>query len=67
MRLFFDLRKFRTNYTCYVFDLFKQKHHIANQPIRLELKFRAAIEVEDYIAYALVHTPQIISSSSDGQ
>ena len=33
---FIDLHKFRTNYTFYVFDLSKQKDHIASQPIRLE-------------------------------
>ena len=51
---FIDLNKFRTNYNFYVFDLSKQKDHIASQPIRLEFKFNAAIDVADYIAYALV-------------
>ena len=64
---FIDLHKFRTNYNFYVFDLSKQKDKIASQPIRLEFKFNAAIDVADYIAYALVLTPKLISISSDGQ
>ena len=64
---FIDLHKFRTNYNFYVFDLSKQKDNIASQPIRLEFKFSAAINVADYIAYALVLTPKLISISSDGQ
>ena len=51
---FIDLHKFRTNYPLFVFDLSKQKDQIASQPIRLEFKFNAAIDVADYIAYALV-------------
>ena len=62
-----DLHKFRTIYKFYVFDLPKQKDHIASQPIRLELKFSAAINVADYIAYALVLTPKLKSISSDGK
>ena len=46
---FIDLHKFRTNFTFYVFDLSKQKDNIASQPIRLEFKFSAAIDVADYI------------------
>ena len=64
---FIDLHKFRTNYNFYVFDLSKQKDNIASQPIRLEFKFNAVIDVADYIAYALVLTPKLISISSDGQ
>ena len=64
---FIDLHKFRTNYNFYVFDLSKQKDKIASQPIRLEFKFNAAIDVAEYIAYALVLTPKLISISSDGQ
>ena len=64
---FIDLNKFRTNYNFYVFDLSKQKDIIASQPIRLEFKLNAAIDVADYIAYALVLTPKLISISSDGQ
>ena len=64
---FIDLHKFRKNYNFYVFDLSKQKDHIASQPIRLEIKFIAAIDVADDIAYALVLTPKLISISSDGQ
>ena len=64
---FIDLNKFRTNYNFYVFDLSKQRDIIASQPIRLEFKFNAAIDVADYIAYALVLTPKLISISSDGQ
>ena len=64
---FIDLHKFRTNYNFYVFDLSKQKDPIGSQPIRLEFKFNAAINVADYIAYALVLTPKLISISSDGQ
>ena len=64
---FIDLHKFRTNYNFYVFDLSKQKDPIGSQPIRLEFKFNAAINVADYIAYALVLTPKLISMSSDGQ
>ena len=64
---FIDLHKFRTNYPLFVFDLSKQKDQIASQPIRLEFKFNAAIDVADYIAYALVLTPKLISISSDGQ
>ena len=45
----------------------KQKNNIASQPIRLEFKFNTAIDVADYIAYALVLTPKLISISSDGQ
>ena len=50
-----------------MFDLSKQKDHIASQPIRLEFKFNAGIDVADYIAYALVLTPKLIKISSDGQ
>ena len=64
---FIDLNKFRTKYNFYVFDLSKQKDHIASQPIRLEFKFNAAIDVSTFIAYALVLTPKLISISSDGQ
>ena len=64
---FIDLNKFRTNYNFYVFDLSKQKDHIASQPIRLEFKFDAAIDVATFVAYALVLTPKLISISSDGQ
>ena len=64
---FIDIHKFRTNYNFYVFDLSKQKDNIASQPLRLEFKFNAAIDVADYIAYALVLTPKLISISSDGQ
>ena len=64
---FIDLHKFRTNFVFYVFDLSKQKDNIASQPIRLEFKFNAVIDVADYIAYALVLTPKLISISSDGQ
>ena len=64
---FIDLHKFRRSYNFYVFDLPKQKDQIASQPIILEFKFRAAFGVADYIAYALVLTPKLISISSDGQ
>ena len=64
---FIDLHKFRTNYPLFVFDLSKQKDYIASQPIRLEFKFNAAFGVADYVAYALVLTPKLISISSDGQ
>ena len=64
---FIDLHKFRTNYNFYVLDLSKQKDNIASQPIRLEFKFNAVFGVADYIAYALVLTPKLISISSDGQ
>ena len=64
---FIDLHKFRTNYNFYVFDLSKQKDNFASQPIRLEFKFNAAIDVADYIAYAVVLTPKLISITSDGQ
>ena len=36
---FIDLHKVRRSYNFYVFDLSKQKDHIASQPIRLEFKF----------------------------
>ena len=64
---FIDLYKFRTNYNFYIFDLSKQKDHIASQPIRLEFKFNAAIDVANFVAYSLVLTPKLISISSDGQ
>ena len=64
---FIDLHKFRTNYNFNVFDLSKQKDQIASQPIRLEFKFNAAFGVAEYVAYALVLTPKLISISSDGQ
>ena len=64
---FIDLHKFRRRYYFYVFDLSKQIDHIASQLIRLEFKFSAAFGVADYIAYALVLTPKLISISSDGQ
>ena len=67
MTRFIDLHKIRTNFYFYVFDLSKQKDHIASQPIRLEFKFSAAIAVADYIAYALVLIPKLISISRDGQ
>ena len=64
---FIDLHKYRRIYNFYVFDLPKHKDQIASQPIRLEFKFNAAFGVADYIAYALVLTPKLISISSDGQ
>ena len=64
---FIDLHKFRTNYNFYVFDLSKQNDYIASQPIRLEFKVNAALDVAHYIAYALVLTPKLRSISSDGQ
>ena len=65
---FIDLHKFRTNDNFYIFDLSKRKDdQIASQPIRLEFKFSAANDVADYIAYALVLTPKLISISSDEQ
>ena len=64
---FIDLNKFRTNYHFYVFDLSKQRDIIASQPIRLEVKFNAAIDVADYVAYALVLTPKLVSIRCDGQ
>ena len=64
---FIDLHKFRTNYNFYVIDLSKQKDQISSQPIRLEFKFNAALGVADYVSYALVLTPKLISISSDGQ
>ena len=48
---FIDLNKFRTNYNFYVFELSKQKDHIASQQIRLEFKFNAAIDVANFVAY----------------
>ena len=51
----------------YVFDLSKQKDRIASEPFGLKYKFRAAIDVADYIAYALVLTSKFLSISSDGQ
>ena len=63
---FIDLHKFRRIYSFYVFDLSKQKDHIASQPTRLEFKFSAAFGVADYVAYALVLTPKLKSISSDG-
>ena len=38
-----------------------------SQPIRLEFKFNHQFGVADYIAYAVVLTPKLISISSDGQ
>ena len=32
----------------------KRSYHTASQPISLDFKFNAAIDVADYIAYALV-------------
>ena len=64
---FIDLHKFRRSSNFYVFGLSKQKDQIASQPIRLEFKFNAAFGVADYIAYALVLTPKLISISSDGR
>ena len=58
---FIDLHDFRTTYNFYVFDLSKQKDQIPSQPIRLEFKFSAAIVVADYVAYAFVLTPKLIS------
>ena len=67
MNPFIDLGRFRTNYNFYVFDLSKQKDHIASQPTRLEFKFIDNIDIVDYTAYALVLTPKLLSISSDGQ
>ena len=64
---FIDLHKVKRSYNFYVFDLSKQKDHIASQPIRLEFKISAAFAVADYVAYALVLNPKLISISSDGQ
>ena len=50
-----------------MFDLSIQKDHIGGQKIRLKLRFKAAIDVVDYIACALVLTPKLIGISSDGQ
>ena len=54
LKPFIDFNKFKTNYNFYVFDLSKQKDHIASQPIRLEFKFNAPIDVANFVAYALV-------------
>ena len=67
LRSFIDLHKIRTFYSFHVFDLSRQEDHIASQPIRLEFEFSAAIDVVDYIAYALVLTPEVKGISSDGQ
>ena len=67
LRPFIDLHKFRTNYNFKALDLSKQTDHCASQPIRSEFIFSAAIYVADYIAYALVLTPNLISVSRDGQ
>ena len=67
LKPFTDLHNFRTNYNFHVFDLSKQKEHVASQPIRLEFNLSSAIDVADYIVYALVLTPKLISISSDGQ
>ena len=64
---FIDLYKLRGSYKFYVFDLSKQKDHNASQPIRLDFKVSAAFSVADYIAHALVLTPNLISISIDGQ
>ena len=60
LRPLIDLQNFRTIYNFYVFDLSKQKDHIASQHIRLEFNFNAAIDVAHYIAYALVLTPKLM-------
>ena len=62
---FIDLRKFRSSYNFFVFDVSKQKGHNASQSIRLEFKFIAAFGVDEFIAYALVLTPKLIGISSD--
>ena len=67
LNAYIDLQKFRTNFNFYVFDISKQKEHFSSQPIRLEFKFSAAIDVADYTAFALVLSPRLISISSDGQ
>ena len=67
LKPFIDIQKFRTNYTFYIFDITKQKEHFAAQPIRLEFKFNAAINVADYTAFALALTPRLVSISSDGE
>ena len=67
LRPIIDVHELRYNYNFYVFYLSKQTDHIASQSIRLEFKFSAAIGVAQYIAYALVLTPKLISISSDGQ
>ena len=64
---FINLHKFRRSCNFYVFGLSKQKDHNASQPIRLEFKLSAAFAVADYVAYALVLTPKLISIISDGQ
>ena len=61
------MHKLRTIYNFHVYDLPKQKDHIASQPVLLEYKIKAAIDVAHYIAYALVLKPKLISISSDGQ
>ena len=61
------MQNIRRSYDFHVFDLSMQKDHIASQPIRLEFKLSAASAVADYIAYALVLTPNLISIISDGQ
>ena len=40
---------------------------MASQPIRLKFEPSAAFAVADYVAYAPVLTPKIISISIDGQ
>ena len=61
---FISLQKFRTDYNFYVFDFTKQKPPITSQPIKLEYKFSVAIDVAEYVAYAIVLTPKLISISS---
>ena len=62
-----DLNEFRTSFNFFVYKLSKRKGHIARQHIRIKFKFIAAIDVFDYIAYALVLTPKLTSVSSDGR
>ena len=61
-----DLKMFKSKYNFYVFDLRKQKEKIAAQPIWLNFKFDAAV-ADDYAAFALDLSDQLVSVSSDGQ
>ena len=50
-----------------IFSMYLTYPNEKNQPITLEFKFSAGIDVADYIAYALVLTSKFLSISSYGQ
>ena len=67
LKPFISLNLFRSIYNFYIFDITKQKEHIAAQLLGLEFKISAAIDVSDNIVYPLVLTNELVGHNSDRQ